>query len=53
MVDVEEEGQKGQGEVLKVGSDGGLTQEAKESVENDAVGHFFTFSCEMTTDQCF
>ena len=40
-------------EVLKVRSDGGLTQEVRESVESDAVGHFLTFSSEMMTDQCF
>ena len=38
MVDVEEEGQRSWVEVLEVTSDGGSTQEVRESVESDAVG---------------
>ena len=41
MVDVEEEGWRGWCEVLKVGNDGGLSQDARKSDENDAVWLFF------------
>ena len=39
--------------VLEGGNSDGATQEVRESVDNDAVGHFLTFSCEMMTDQHF
>ena len=39
--------------VLEVGNGGGVTQEVRESVENDAVGHFLSFSRTGMTNQCF
>ena len=39
--------------VLEVGNDGGATQEVRECVEDDAVGHFLTFSWVIMTNQHF